>query len=1187
MTGSLCGTVPRPLVRLAIVLSGLMPGLATADPPKADAAAAARDGEFEKFVKPLLARHCLECHSTKAEKGGLDLERFVTVAHVRKDVKPWQGIVEQVEAGEMPPKEKPQLSAEDKRRLLEWVKAFFAAESRARAGDPGQVPLRRLSNAEYDATIRDLTGIDLAPTKEFPVDGAGGEGFTNASESLADVSPALLARYLQAAKEIAEHVVLLPDGFRFSAAKSREEWTAEAVAAIKKAYGKMDGVTPDGSPRFIANAVDSILKHRDALAAGKFEAIADHRMQRTRAKYLELLWTALNDTTPSEPLDAIRKKWKAGDAAGLQAEVRYWQENLWRGGPVGSYVRSLTDKKHTESDLLGESTSRFMPFDPPPASSLTLRPAITVGPAQQEVVIYLAARDSGAARPLVWLRPRVEGGNKPPILLADYQKHAPTYEIDPASAFAASAKYLAAVADVAHAADAKPDELAIARGLDPAFLKQWIKVLAVVPPTAANQKPAASKVPATSALGRWLSLAATGEGRAEADRLAVEVERILSGPRPADKDPERAAYDLLVRAESPLFEGVDVLKIAKRAFPAGALGIPAERFNTPEKDGLVVPSDAVVEIRLPASLLAGRQFVVDAKLQEAAEERFVRLHAATEPPGPDTRWGGPLLAGDKSPDYQRMVTGNAEFRRLFPKIVCFPDVVPNDEIVALKMFHREDESLLRLYATDAEARELDRLWQELRFISRQAVKEYEYLPQFMEYTTQDTPKRFQQFFIDRRPVFERDAKEFLRAEEEAIPRQVDALVAFAAKAYRRPLEPWEGERLRALYETIRKQGADHREAFCGVLARIFMEPSFLFRIEQAPSGRAEPVPVSDWELASRLSYFIWSSMPDDELRQIAAAGKLRDPEVLETQARRMLKDGRIRALAVDFGMQWMHVRGIEDLKEKSETAFPQFDEKLRKAIAEESALFFQDFFQADRPVTSLIDADYCFVDETLAAHYGVPGVKGTWRRVDGAKKFGRGGILGLASVHAKQSGASRTSPVLRGNWVVETLLGEKLPRPPANVPVLPDQEGLDGLTTRQLVERHVSDPSCAGCHSRIDPLGFAFEHYDPIGRRRDKEASGRPVDTKAKLKDGTEIDGIDGLRQYLLTQKKEVFTRLFCQKLLGYALGRATTLSDTAAIDEMVAALEKNDGRISAAVVAIVRSPQFRLIRSQDMAAVD
>src|SRR4029077_4287173 len=202
---------------------------------------------------------------------------------------------------------------------------------------------------------------------------------------------------------------------------------------------------------------------------------------------------------------------------------------------------------------------------------------------------------------------------------------------------------------------------------------------------------------------------------------------------------------------------------------------------------------------------------------------------------------------------------------------------------------------------------------------------------------------------------------------------------------------------------------------------------------------------------TRLSYFLWSSTPDAELRQRAAAGKLRDPKVVADQMLRMLKDAPLRALAIEFGTQWIHVRNFDTLKEKNEKLFPTFDPTLRKAIYEESILFFLDLFQSDRAVTQILDADYTFLNETLANHYGIPGVSGPqWRRVEGVRKFGRGGILGLASVQAKQAGASRTSPVLRGNWVVETLLAENLPPPPANVPILPDEEGgADKRTTRQ------------------------------------------------------------------------------------------------------------------------------------------
>ena len=208
-----------------------------------------------------------------------------------------------------------------------------------------------------------------------------------------------------------------------------------------------------------------------------------------------------------------------------------------------------------------------------------------------------------------------------------------------------------------------------------------------------------------------------------------------------------------------------------------------------------------------------------------------------------------------------------------------------------------------------------------------------------------------------------------------------------------------------------------------------------------------------------------------------------------------------------------------------------------------------------------------------------------WRRVDGVKKYGRGGILGLASVQSKQAGASRTSPVLRGNWVVETLLGEKLPRPPPNVPQLPEMEtGNGGLTMRQVVERHVNVPECAICHQRIDPFGFALEKYDPIGRLREKDSGGLPLDSQVILRDGTEFEGIQGLRNYLLTKKKETFLRMFYRRLLGYALGRSVTLSDQLLIDRIMAERDDNGGRLSKSVLTIVQSKQFRMIRGSRFA---
>jgi hypothetical protein len=277
-------------------------------------------------------------------------------------------------------------------------------------------------------------------------------------------------------------------------------------------------------------------------------------------------------------------------------------------------------------------------------------------------------------------------------------------------------------------------------------------------------------------------------------------------------------------------------------------------------------------------------------------------------------------------------------------------------------------------------------------------------------------------------------------------------------------------------------------------------------------------------------------------------------------------------------------------------------------------------FQNDGSVLNILDADYTFLNAELAGHYGIPestlsssgreeapseirnpkseirtgqslvtsaatNEGGGWRRVEGVKKFGRGGILAQATTLAKQSGASRTSPILRGNWLCEVLLGEKLPRPPKDVPRLPEDEATETLTVRQLTEKHSSDPRCYGCHRRIDPYGYSLEAYDAIGRFRDKDLGGRAIDVKTKVMDGSEIDGLDGLRRYLLTTRRDAFLKQFCKKLLGYSLGRGVLLSDAPLINEMREQLRKHDFKVSVAMETIVRSKQFREIRGKEMAS--
>ncbi len=563
----------------------------------------------------------------------------------------------------------------------------------------------------------------------------------------------------------------------------------------------------------------------------------------------------------------------------------------------------------------------------------------------------------------------------------------------------------------------------------------------------------------------------------------------------------------------------------------------------------------------------------------------------TEKPGAGIhdalRPDAPVLVAEgskESPARARLERGFDAFRSVFPAAVAYMQIVPVDEAVTLTLYHREDEALRRLVLDAAQTARIDRLWDELHFISHDALTQVDAFAQIMEYATQDGDPRLLEPY--RKPINDRAAA-FRRALVDAEPRQLDAVLAMAARAYRRPLSDAESHDLRKLYNTLRGQSIPHDEALRLTLARVFVAPAFLYRIEKAAPGD-QAAPVSDWELASRLSYFLWSSLPDDALRSAAADSALHDPDAIAAQARRLLRDEKVRRLAIEFACQWLGVYEFDTLDEKSERHFPTFA-ALRGPMYEETIRFFTDLFQRDLSVLSILDADHTFVNDSLARHYGIANVNGPdWRRIDGIRASGRGGILGLSTTLAKQSGASRTSPILRGNWVSEVLLGEKLPRPPKGVPQLPEDEAAtQGMTVRQLVEQHTQDARCAGCHARIDPFGFALEAFDPIGRKREKDLGDRPVDTHTRLPDGAEIDGLDGLRQYLLTTGRDAFLRQFCRKLLGYALGRPVQLSDDPLLDAMTHDLETHDYRVSAAIETIVRSRPFREIRGRETVVAD
>ncbi len=725
-------------------------------------------------------------------------------------------------------------------------------------------------------------------------------------------------------------------------------------------------------------------------------------------------------------------------------------------------------------------------------------------------------------------------------------------------------------------------------------------------------------IPTGSLLAAWRSTIDAAERQQIAEKMQSLLKKnadTIAKELPDAKNPDRQLYERLLSFQGPLL--VKAMRLdeppsddVNNRQASSIYGLAPTLFGKQpqgqviDAQHLCVQAPSLLEVRLPAALAAGAEMVVTGKLapgagpQASVQMQLLPAKPAdsqglvagkTETANLKAKWSdnnlqsnssSPVIVADGSSARPRFEAAFADLRQYFPTALCYTKIVPVDEVVTLTLFYREDDQLRRLMLDDDEARELDRLWDELQLVSEAPLKQVDVFEQLYQFATQDAnPSAFEPL---RAPTLAKAAA-FKQRVIDVEPLQLQAVLDLAPLAWRRPLVASEAAELRSLYQQLRGQKLAHEATLRMLIARVFVAPAFLYRGEHAaPGGKSSP--VNDWELATRLSYFLWSTTPDDELRALATSGKLHEPSVLQAQAERMLKDERVRRLALEFGCQWLHVRDLDTLDEKSERHFPTFA-ALRGLMQEETVRLFADLFAQDRSVLSLLDADHTFVNSSLAQHYDIKNVKLTgdeWQRVDGQRSRGRGGILGLASTLARQSGASRTSPILRGNWISEVLLGDKLPKPPKGVPVLPE-EAPAGLTERQLIERHSSDAKCASCHQRIDPLGFALEGFDAIGRARQTDAAGLPIEAKTRLPDGTAINGLEGLRTYLLMARRDDFVRQFCRKLLGYALGRGVQLSDQPLIEEMLADLKSHDYRVSRAVMLIVSSPQFRMVRGRDV----
>lgn len=559
-----------------------------------------------------------------------------------------------------------------------------------------------------------------------------------------------------------------------------------------------------------------------------------------------------------------------------------------------------------------------------------------------------------------------------------------------------------------------------------------------------------------------------------------------------------------------------------------------------------------------------------------------------------------LLADPSDASFREWRSGVLEFARLLPH-VSHGEPAPSDrdpipapfdatynnpernEFHTRVKYHRDDRFLVEHILDEETRRDLDRAWADL-------LGSFDYHDQWLRLLAENqgfdlggrTMATLDEDWIASLPPEPREHVRRLHREyravheafAEAAPGHIDDVLEFAARAWRHPLSGSERARLRDWYVRLRTEREQmHPEAIRALLERVLVAPEFLYRAE---AGDGRVAPLSDWELASRLSYLLWSSAPDERLRRLAAEGRLSETATLVEESRRMLRDPRSERFAAEFFGQWFGFYRFDEHRGVDLERFPEFDEDLRASLHREAVAFFDDIVRNDRPVDEILTADHTFLDRRLAAHYGVDDAstrddEGMYRVIG----HGRGGLLRLGAVLTVTSAPLRTSPVKRGDWVLRRVLGTPVPPPPADAgSIAADDVRPDGLTVRDRLEAHRTDAACRNCHSRIDPLGFALETFDPLGRSRETYRDGQRIDASGTLRDGTEIAGYSDLREYLRSRRSD-FHATLSTKLLAYALGRTESVGDLPLLERMNDHLNR-DGGLRGLVELVVTSRQFR-----------
>lgn len=996
--------------------------------------AALRAASDWKTIEPMLNAKCYSCHGGEKTKGDVDLKELAADPNVPAEFLLWQKVKDSIDNGDMPPrKAKAQLSSDEKSSITGWIGHSLDALAEAKAGDPGPVTMRRLTNAEYDNTIRDLTGHEYGFAKEFQTDGGGGEGFTNTGDVLF-MSPAAIDKYFGAARKVADNATIMPGtGIVFHpqriGLRGPEQVKAQAQQGLYVWYQQKAApfLPKDFEDVREADYMTACWKHKHLNRS--LDQLA--KEAQLNVHFLNNWWNLLTNAEPkSRYLDLTRVAWRElpGPAAEKPNEVP--QAVLERIKGIQADLLSWNNPKKP-----GSGTQRHQQD----SDGINAYPMNAPVSGKQEVRLCIG--DAG-------------DGNKGDIALTT--------------------------------------KITVSVGKEKLDYFHWLN-----------------------------------------KTLEEKRKAMAATPPPADLE--------------NLKKRVAELERVKNAFGKH----PQGRKIEPQVLALAAP--VVFTLPLPEK---AHWITVETRMDlEAADvdETTLQWELATDKPPRDVTkiMPGVLTVWKRGTPAASRTMGDFNVMKS-----AFPDMFERRLEEVANNLYRGKPGITVYYFSDEQLGQI---------LGPNDRRQLEAMKKDWSFTA---PKDLN-----------------AQRQKEYDGALLGSLHQFAQRAWRRPLNQQENQKLDALYFESRGKDLDRESAAREVIVRTLVSPNFLFKAETLPLAEAktEDVPLNAHELASRLSYFLWASLPDAELTKAAEDGSLVKPEVLSAQAKRMLRDPKAGALAKEFAGQWLKFNGFDAQSTVDEKKYPEFTPELRADMHREAIEFFTHLFRDDRSVGDIIGGDYTYLNERLAKFYGVPGIAGPEFREVKMSQYNRGGLLGMGAILTKTSRPHRTSPVVRGDYLYQVVLGISSPPPPPNVPKLPDS-AVKPASLREALMIHRTDQACAVCHERIDPLGFALESFDPIGRFRKVDEAGGAIDDTGEFKNGTKLAGLAGLRDYLKKNEDQTTTQ-FCRKLLGYALGRQTLPSDKKLMRHMQESMKQNGGKISAAVLDIVTSRQFLNRRAETAVA--